>query len=510
MDAGAGRREPLLELAAGLGLPLLELSAWEPVPELPAALGIELLSRLQVWPLARRGGRLWVAVGDPRQLASLGELRFHGDALIQPVLADPAAVAQALESWQARADTASSEPSLDTGEGNAGEGEDDGPVVRFVDSILLEAVRRGASDVHVEPYEDHCRVRLRIDGMLRQVARAPLIQARRIAARLKVMAQLDIAERQLPQDGRIKLSVAGRQLDGRLSSLPTLFGEKLVLRILDGNSGRFGIDALGLEPEQRQRMLAAIDRPNGLMLVTGPTGSGKTVTLYAALERLNQETRNIATVEDPVEIRLPGVNQVQRNARRGLGFATALRAFLRQDPDVIMVGEIRDLETAEIAIKAAQTGHLVLSTLHTNDAPQALVRLRNMGIADYNIAGSVTLVTAQRLLRRLCPRCRRPHPLPPQALQAAGFSANQISEGVQLYQAVGCADCNEGYRGRLAVHQVLPISAALSALLVAGADVAALTAAARANGVDDLRQVALRRAREGLTSLAEVERVTRE
>ncbi len=354
-------------------------------------------------------------------------------------------------------------------------------------------------------------MRLRIDGILKQVAKAPTKLSQRIAARLKVMAQLDIAEKRVPQDGRIKLNLSKtKQVDFRVSTLPTLFGEKVVLRILDGSAAKLGIDKLGYEKDQQKLFEDAIHKPYGMVLVTGPTGSGKTVSLYTALGILNDEIRNISTVEDPVEIRLPGVNQVQQNTKRGMTFAAALRSFLRQDPDIIMVGEIRDLETAEIAIKAAQTGHMVLSTLHTNDAPQTIARLMNMGIAPYNITSSVTLVIAQRLARRLCSKCKRPVELPHHALVAEGFTEDEISAGFTLYDAVGCDECTEGYKGRTGIYQVMPMSDEIAAIVLEGGNALQIAEAAQRAGVRDLRQSALMKARNGITSLAEINRVTKD
>jgi type IV pilus assembly protein PilB len=387
---------------------------------------------------------------------------------------------------------------------------DDTPVVKFINKVLIDGIRKGASDVHFEPYETDYRVRLRIDGLLKQVAKVPVKLAPRIAARLKVMAQLDIAEKRVPQDGRIKLNLSkSKQIDFRMSTLPTLFGEKIVLRILDAGAAKLGIEKLGYEEDQKNLFLDAVQKPYGMVLVTGPTGSGKTVSLYTALNILNDESRNISTVEDPVEIRVPGINQVQMNIKRGMTFAAALRSFLRQDPDVIMVGEIRDLETAEIAIKAAQTGHMVLSTLHTNDAPQTISRLMNMGVAPFNITSSVTLVIAQRLARRLHD-CKRQQVLPEHALLAEGFTADEVHAGLTIYEAVGCADCTEGYKGRTGLYQVLPMSEEIQKIVLAGGNVQQIGEAAQRAGVRDLRQSALLKVKNGLTSLAEINRVTKD
>jgi type IV pilus assembly protein PilB len=389
---------------------------------------------------------------------------------------------------------------------------DDTPVVKFINKVLVDAIRRGASDIHFEPYEGDYRVRLRIDGILKQVAKAPVKLNQRIAARLKVMSQLDIAEKRVPQDGRIKLNLSKtRQIDFRVSTLPTLFGEKIVLRILDGSAAKLGIEKLGYEQGQQDLFLDAIHKPYGMVLVTGPTGSGKTVSLYTALGILNDEVRNISTVEDPVEIRLPGVNQVQQNVKRGMTFAAALRSFLRQDPDIIMVGEIRDLETAEIAIKAAQTGHMVLSTLHTNDAPQTISRLMNMGIAPYNITSSVSLVIAQRLARRLCSNCKKQsEPLPDHALLAEGYTADEVHAGITLFEPVGCGECTGGYKGRTGIYEVMPMTDEIQAIILQGGNAMQIAEAAQRSGVNNLRQSALLKAKNGITSLAEINRVTKD
>ena len=379
-----------------------------------------------------------------------------------------------------------------------------------MNKILVDAIRRGASDIHFEPFESQYRVRLRMDGMLRAVASPPMKLANRISARLKVMAGLDIAERRVPQDGRIKLNLSkSHAMDFRVSTLPTLFGEKVVLRILDSSSAKLGIDKLGYDEDQKKLYLEAMHKPYGMVLVTGPTGSGKTVSLYTALNILNTAERNISTVEDPVEIRVEGINQVQQNVKRGMTFAAALRSFLRQDPDVIMVGEIRDLETAEIAIKAAQTGHMVLSTLHTNDAPQTVARLMNMGIAPYNITSSVTLVIAQRLARRLH-SCKKPQQLPSHILLSAGFSQEEIDAGLTLYEAGGCGECNEGYKGRVGIYQVMPMLEDIQKIILQGANALQIAEASRKAGINDLRASALKKVKDGVTSLAEIDRVTKD
>ena len=387
---------------------------------------------------------------------------------------------------------------------------DDATVVRFVNTVLINAIRHGASDIHFEPYEHHYRVRYRQDGVLHPVDTAPLALTERITARLKVLAGLNIAERRVPQDGRITLRRSPtRTINLRASSCPTLFGEKIVLRILDPSSARRGIDTLGYEPDQQALLTAAINKPQGMVLITGPTGSGKTVSLYTCLNLLNTAERNIFTAEDPAEINLPGINQVNINPKAGLTFACALRAFLRQDPDIIMVGEIRDTETGDMAIKAAQTGHLVLSTLHTNDGPQTINRLMHMGIAPYNLAASLNLVVAQRLARRLCQHCKAPlDTLPKQALLSAGLTAADIDRDPVLFRPVGCKHCRHGYRGRIGIYQTLPISTAMAGLIIAGADALALAAQAQQEGIRDLRRAGLLKALQGLTSLHEVHRVT--
>jgi type IV pilus assembly protein PilB len=400
-------------------------------------------------------------------------------------------------------DAGAQEDEVDVDEGAA-----DNAVVRFVKKVLLNAIRRGASDIHFEPYEKVYRIRYREDGILYEGETPPLGFAERIAARVKVLAKLDIAERRVPQDGRIKIKLSkNRAIDFRVSTCPTLFGEKVTLRVLDPASARLGIDVLGYEPEQKQLFLDAIHRPQGMVLVTGPTGSGKTVSLYTALNILNTPERNISTAEDPAEINMPGINQVNVNPKVGLTFAAALKAFLRQDPDIIMVGEVRDLETAEIAVKAAQTGHLVLSTVHTNDAPQTINRLVNMGVAPYNIASSLKLVIAQRLGRRLCSQCKQPVDMPKDALLEAGFTETDLEAELTIYRAVGCSQCTDGYKGRVGIYQVMPITPAIEQLILEGANAPAIGRQAREDGVADLQQSGLLKVKAGATSLEEVHRV---
>jgi len=515
--------------AVEFGMPLLDVSAFDASQNALKLVSEELLQKHQVLPLFKRGNRLFVGVSNPTQTRALDDIKFHTNLVVEPILVDEDQIRRTLESWQANHNNIGDAlggddegiANLDVdggGDEDMGGSEagvdakgDDTPVVKFVNKVLVDAIRKGASDIHFEPYEDDYRVRFRIDGLLKNVAKAPVKLNQRIAARLKVMSQLDIAEKRVPQDGRIKLNLSkSKQIDFRVSTLPTLFGEKIVLRILDGSAAKLGIDKLGYEPVQQQLFLEAIHKPYGMVLVTGPTGSGKTVSLYTALGILNDETRNISTAEDPVEIRLPGVNQVQQNNKRGMTFAAALRSFLRQDPDIIMVGEIRDLETAEIAIKAAQTGHMVLSTLHTNDAPQTIARLMNMGIAPYNITSSVTLVIAQRLARRLCSNCKKPVQLPENALLAEGFTPAQIAAGIDLYDPVGCEECTEGYKGRTGIYQVMPMTDEISTIILSGGNALQIAEAAQSIGVNDLRQSALLKAAQGTTSLAEINRVTKD
>ncbi len=508
------------------GMPLLDVTAFDSSHNAMKLVSEELLRKHHVLPLLKRGGKLFVGTSNPTH--SLDEIKFHTNLVVEPILVDEEQIRRTLEQWQTTQDSLGS--ALGGGDDDMGDLDvssgdeegaaadsgidakgDDTPVVKFINKVLVDAIRKGASDIHFEPYEDDYRVRLRIDGLLKNVAKAPVKLNQRIAARLKVMAQLDIAEKRVPQDGRIKLNLSKtRQIDFRVSTLPTLFGEKVVLRILDGSAAKLGIDKLGYEPAQQKLFLDAIHKPYGMVLVTGPTGSGKTVSLYTALGILNDETRNISTAEDPVEIRLPGVNQVQQNVKRGMTFAAALRSFLRQDPDIIMVGEIRDLETAEIAIKAAQTGHMVLSTLHTNDAPQTIARLMNMGIAPYNITSSVTLVIAQRLARRLCNNCKRPVELPANALLAEGFTQAQLDAGIKLFEPVGCDECTEGYKGRTGLYQVMPMTDEISTIVLAGGNALQIAEAAQLAGVNDLRQSALIKAAAGVTGLAEINRVTKD
>jgi type IV pilus assembly protein PilB len=487
----------------------------------------ELVRKHNVLPLFKRGNRLFVGIADATNTRALDEIKFQSNMVVEAILVDEDKIHRTIEQWLASADalndaiadeegienlsTSGGDDDLATaGDSGVDAKGDDTPVVKFINKVLVDAIRKGASDIHFEPYETDYRVRVRIDGILKQVAKVPVKLQARIAARLKVMAQLDIAEKRVPQDGRIKLNLSKtRQVDFRVSTLPTLFGEKVVLRILDGGAAKLGIEKLGYEPDQQKLFVDAVVKPYGMVLVTGPTGSGKTVSLYTALNILNNDERNISTVEDPVEIRVPGINQVQMNVKRGMTFAAALRSFLRQDPDVIMVGEIRDLETAEIAVKAAQTGHMVLSTLHTNDAPQTIARLMNMGVAPFNITSSVTLVIAQRLARRLHD-CKKEVHLPEHALLAEGFTHEEIVGGLKIYEAVGCPDCTEGYKGRTGIYQVMPMTEEIQAIILEGGNAMKIAEAAQKSGVRDLRQSALLKVKNGVTSLSEINRVTKD
>lgn len=521
----ADSRVVAMAASAEFGVPLYDVGAID-FTQLPLKLvSEELITKHRALPLFKRGNRLFVGLSDPTNLRALDEMKFQSNHSVEPILIDERGLARAIEQALSQSSTSvdvEGDEGLESLDLNAGDddaesgsgghdasGADDTPIVKFVNKVLVDAIKRGASDIHFEPFETEYRVRLRMDGVLRKVAAPPSKLAPRISSRLKVMSGLDIAERRVPQDGRIKLNLSkGKSIDFRVSTCPTLFGEKVVLRVLDGSAAKLGIEKLGYEEDQKKLFLEAIEKPYGMVLVTGPTGSGKTVSLYTALNILNTEGRNISTVEDPVEIRVPGINQVQQNQKRGMTFAAALRSFLRQDPDVIMVGEIRDLETAEIAVKAAQTGHMVLSTLHTNDAPQTISRLMNMGIAPFNITSSVTLVIAQRLARRLHD-CKKPLVLPPAALLAEGFSESEIV-GMQMFDAVGCSGCNEGYKGRVGIYQVMPVSEDIAKIILAGGNAMQIADVARAAGIRDLRASAMLKVKQGVTSLAEINRVTKD
>ncbi|WP_172241617.1 type IV-A pilus assembly ATPase PilB [Permianibacter fluminis] len=502
------------------GAPLFDIEAMDQ-DLIPKELVEEAIIRQhRTMPLFKRGNRLFVAISDPTNLEALDKVRFHTGMSIEGILVEDDKLGRAIDKLLDAKDAGSFEgmdEDLDNLDiqggdeepaGDDGQGADDAPIVRFINKLLMDAIKKGASDLHFEPYEKEYRVRFRVDGVLKEIAKPPVNLSSRLAARLKVMSRLDIAERRVPQDGRIKLKLSkNKSIDFRVSTLPTLWGEKVVMRILDSSSAKLGIDALGYEPVQKQAFMDAIAKPQGMVLVTGPTGSGKTVSLYTAVNILNDEETNISTAEDPVEINLPGVNQVQVNPRAGLTFPMALRAFLRQDPDVVLVGEIRDLETAEIGIKAAQTGHLVLSTLHTNSAPETLTRLINMGVAPFNIATTVHLIIAQRLARRLCSHCKKPVKLPPEALIQEGFREEEVAT-LTLYEPVGCDNCNKGYKGRVGVYEVMPVTDAISRIVMSGGNAIDIADQMRKEGIKDLRESGLEKVRQGVSSLAEINRIT--
>ncbi|WP_372523939.1 type IV-A pilus assembly ATPase PilB [Sulfuricaulis sp.] len=508
------------------GIPLFEINSLD-LEMAPVKLVDEkIIRRHRVLPLFKRGTRLFVAVSDPTNLQALDEIKFHTGLGTEPILVEEAKLAIIIEKSLDAQDTSladlagddslenleiiAGEEGAEAGGTGGEEGINDAPVVKFVNKVLMDAINRGASDIHIEPYEKTYRVRYRQDGMLTEIANPPLAMAARIAARLKILSRLDIAERRIPQDGRMKMRISkNRAIDFRVSTLPTLWGEKIVMRILDPTSATLGVEKLGFEDFQKQLFLEAINRPYGMVLVTGPTGSGKTVTLYTGLNILNTPDNNISTAEDPVEINLAGINQVNINEKAGLNFASALRAFLRQDPDIIMVGEIRDLETAEIAIKAAQTGHMVLSTLHTNDAPSTLTRLANMGVPPFNIASAVNLIMAQRLARRLCPHCKKPIDIPKHALLKAGFKEEDLN-GLVIHGAVGCDACNGGYKGRVGIYQVMPVTPAIGEIIMRGGNQLDIQKQAEKEGVPDLRRSGLKKVKDGVTTLDEVERATNE
>ena len=505
------------------GIPFFDLNAID-LRSLPINLINEkLIRKHQALPLFHRGKTLFIALSDPTNLQALDEIKFQSRLHPETILVEEDKLIKALEISLEAADASISAlldedlENLDITGGDEDTAKievnsdiDDAPIVRFVNKILLDAMKKGASDIHMEPYEKNFRIRFRADGILYQVATPPANIANRIISRIKVMAKMDIAERRVPQDGRIKMTLSrNRAIDFRVNTCPTLFGEKVVLRILDPTSAQIGIEKLGFEPEQEKLFLAAINKPYGMVLVTGPTGSGKTVTLYTGLNILNSVERNISTAEDPVEITVEGINQVNMNVKAGLTFANALRAFLRQDPDIIMVGEIRDLETAEIAVKAAQTGHLVLSTLHTNDAPQTLNRLMQMGIEPFNIVSAVNLIMAQRLARRLCEHCKTPANFPDNILISAGFNEDELKT-LKIFKPVGCEHCTNGYKGRVGIYQVMTLSEKMRALILEGGNALKLAELAKSEGINDLRASGLNKVRMGITSLEEIDRITKE
>jgi type IV pilus assembly protein PilB len=525
----SGKRLSAHQLAVfasrAFGVPLLDLSAFDADQINKEYFDTRIAQTRRVLPLHKRGNRLYVATSDPANLQALDEVRFKTNLVVEPVVVEDdklaAAIAKLIEAsgttLKEMAALEDIEVTLEDGsiqQTTADEDSEveDAPVVRYIQKVLIDAISSGASDIHFEPYERYYRIRYRLDGILMEVAQPPLAIKDKVASRIKVISKLDISEKRVPQDGRMKLVISkNRAIDFRVSTLPTLFGEKIVMRILDSSGIKLGIESLGYEPDQQQALLFAVGRPYGMILVTGPTGSGKTVSLYTCLSILNQPGVNIATAEDPAEIMLPGVNQVNVNEKAGLTFATALRAFLRQDPDVIMVGEIRDLETADISIKAAQTGHLVLSTLHTNDAPSTLVRMLNMGVAPFNIASSVNLITAQRLARKLCPQCKRPEDIPPEALLRAGFNQEDLDGSWQPFGPVGCDHCKgTGYKGRTGIYEVMPISDEMRQLIMRNGNSLDIADQAAREGVRNLRQSGLLKVKAGGTSLEEIEAVTNE
>ncbi|MDY7546521.1 type IV-A pilus assembly ATPase PilB [Glaciimonas sp. Gout2] len=502
--------------AETFGYPLVDLAAFN-ISLLPAkAIDTKLMESQSVLALAKRGNKIYVAISDPTNTQALDQIKFHTELMVEPIIAEHPALLKQIQKY-----TKSNEQTLNEMIGvsddinfveedaplaiDAPNEIDDAPVVRFLQKILTDAINQGASDLHFEPFEKFYRIRFRVDGVLRDMAQPPLSIKEKLASRIKVLSKLDISEKRVPQDGRMRLVVSKtRAIDFRVSTLPTLFGEKIVMRILDASQAQMGIDALGYDPEQKEILMEAIQRPYGMVLVTGPTGSGKTVSLYTCLNILNQPSINISTAEDPVEINLPGVNQVSINDRTGLTFPVALKAFLRQDPDIIMVGEIRDLETADISIKAAQTGHMVFSTLHTNDAPSTLTRLMNMGVAPFNIASSVILITAQRLARRLC-SCKQPVSIPDEALIEAGLAEDDLDGTWTPYKPLGCERCNgTGYKGRVGIYQIMPITEALERIILTHGTALEIEAQAKLEGVRTLRQSGLIKVKQGMTSLEEV------
>jgi len=509
-------------LAVALALPLLDLSAIDAVKLPKNIIDAKLASQYQIVVLGKRGNRVFIGGADPTDQEAAERIKFATQLAPEWVIVEHDKLAKILEATGASA--SETMEALSSGDFEFDVTDDvttkpdeevtsdveDAPVVRFLQKMLIDAINLRASDLHFEPYEYHYRVRFRVDGELREITQPPLAIKDKLSARIKVISRLDIAEKRVPQDGRMKLKFGSKAIDFRVSTLPTLFGEKIVIRILDPAAAKVGIEALGYEKIEKDRLLKAIARPYGMVLVTGPTGSGKTVSLYTCLNILNQPGVNISTVEDPAEINLPGVNQVNVNDRSGLTFSVALKSFLRQDPDIIMVGEIRDLETADIAMKAAQTGHMVMSTLHTNDAPTTLTRLANMGVAAFNIAASVLLITAQRLARKLCENCKVPADYPREALLKAGFKPEDLDGNWKPFRAVGCSMCNNGYKGRVGIYQVMPITEEIQRIILAQGNATDIAVVAQREGVRDLRQSGLLKVRSGMTTLEELISVTNE
>jgi type IV pilus assembly protein PilB len=524
ISAGAVKPDDLAHtLSSALALPLLDLNAVD-TQKLPRNLvDQKIATQYQLMVLGKRGNRLFIGAADPTDQEAVERIKFATQLTPEWVIVEYDKLMRQVESQSTSANEvleslASSDFDFDVTEEESGPTEntevtpdvEDAPVVRFLQKMLIDAINMRASDLHFEPYEYHYRVRFRIDGELREITQPPVAIKDKLASRIKVISRMDIAEKRVPQDGRMKLKFGSKSIDFRVSTLPTLFGEKVVIRILDSSSAKLGIEALGYEKIEKDRLMQAIGRPYGMILVTGPTGSGKTVSLYTCLNILNQPGVNIATVEDPAEINLPGINQVNVNDRAGLTFAAALKSFLRQDPDIIMVGEIRDLETADIALKAAQTGHLVMSTLHTNDAPTTLTRLLNMGVAPFNIAASVLLITAQRLARKLCENCKKPADYPRESMLKAGFKPEDLDGNWKPYRAMGCSACNNGYKGRVGIYQVMPITEAIQRIILSEGTALDIAKQCEAEGVRDLRQSALIKVRLGVTTLEEVITVTNE
>jgi type IV pilus assembly protein PilB len=524
IGAGSAKPDELAHtLSTALALPLIDLNAVDPL-KLPRNLvDPKISSQYEVLVLGKRGNRIFIGAADPTDQEAAERIKFatqltpewvivEFDKLMRQLEANNTSANEVLETLSSadfEFDVTEEDPAAASENADAADVED-APVVRFLQKMLIDAINLRASDLHFEPYEYTYRVRFRVDGELREITQPPVAIKEKLASRIKVISRMDIAEKRVPQDGRMKLKFGSKAIDFRVSTLPTLFGEKVVIRILDSSSAKLGIEALGYEKIEKDRLLTCIQRPYGMILVTGPTGSGKTVSLYTCLNILNQPGVNIATVEDPAEINLPGINQVNVNDKAGLTFAAALKSFLRQDPDIIMVGEIRDLETADIAIKAAQTGHMVMSTLHTNDAPTTLTRLLNMGVAPFNIAASVLLITAQRLARKLCESCKKPADYPRESMLRAGFKAEDLDGNWKPFRAVGCSACNNGYKGRVGIYQVMPITEAIQRIILSEGTAPDIAKQAQLEGVRDLRQSGLVKVRAGVTTLEEVISVTNE
>ncbi len=510
-------------MADEFGDPLIDVDAIDPESIPKDVIDEKMIRKYGALPIFKRGKRLFVAMSDPTRIDGIDAIRFNTGMTVDTIVVEEDRLQKLIERTLESSSGAAFEgldddlENLDItgGEENAKESgvsssaEDDAPIVKYINKILLDAIKMGASDLHFEPYEKSYRIRFRVDGVLREITRPPVQLATKMSARLKVMSQMDISERRVPQDGRIKLKLSKtRAIDFRVNSMPTLFGEKLCLRILDPSSASLGIDMLGYEPDQKALFMGALEKPQGMLLITGPTGSGKTVSLYTGLNILNTVENNISTAEDPVEINLEGINQVNVNPKVGLTFASALKAFLRQDPEIIMIGEIRDLETAEIAVKAAQTGHMVMSTLHTNSAPETLTRLRNMGVPSFNIATSVNLVIAQRLARRLCSACKKPMDVPRASLLEMGFTDADLATGFTIYEPVGCDQCRDGYKGRVGIYEVMKVTPKIARIIMEEGNSIQIAEAANSEGFPDLRRSGLKKAMAGVTSLTEINRVT--